>query len=198
MLRTALFAQLFYTIFNPKSTPKERYLVALAGAYHDSARQDEGRDRWDELSAWNLRRFLGNHNQIQLNSERPTPPTISESEIRECYEAVACKDPKDGLFTSAIQKAVHDADCIEINRCLTSPLRFDTSRLVCSENLTPEELRLLVSEMQRFISETETLALKSHYEYDSSSPYLELVNYLLDDANSYRLLSHYFRNSGNA
>lgn len=198
MLRTALFSQVFYTIFNPRSTPKERYLVALAGAYHDSARQDEGRDRWDELSAWNLRRFLRNHNQIQLNSERPTPPTISESEISECYEALACKDPKGGVFTSAIQKAVHDADCIEINRCLTSPLEFDASRLVSKEILRPEELGALVSEMQRFIRETETLSVKSRYEYDYSSPYLELVNYLLDDANGYHLVSHYFRNSGKA
>jgi hypothetical protein len=194
MLRTALFSQIFYQIFNPRSTPKQKYLVAMSAAYHDSARQDEGRDRWDELSAWNLRRFLMNHNPIELDEDSKVieKKVITDKEIKDCYQALASKDPKDGCFTSDVQKAVHDADCIEINRCLHSPFDFDPSKLEVSKVLPKSKLDQLIREFQRFIQETETLSIKSHFEYNSLSPYAELVSYLLNPENNFRLLSSYF------
>ncbi len=191
MLRTTIFSQIFYKILKPEISPKELYLVAMAAAYHDSARQDEGVDRWDELSAWKLRRFLMNHNSI-ASKDCLTPKVISEEEISECYLALASKDPKGGSFTSNIQKAVHDADCLEIIRCLYTPAAFNSSKLEAKLLIPSFHFEQFLSESIRFISETETQERKAYYEYDSKNPYADLVSYLIDPKNDFPILSTYF------
>ncbi len=192
MLRATLFSQIFYKVFKKSASAKELYLVAMSAAYHDSARQDEGVDRWDELSAWKLRRFLMNHNSSGREDSEADSSIISEEEIAECYLALASKDPRDGIFTSDIQKAVHDADCLEIIRCLHTPSEFLTSRLEAKSLIDPSDFDQLILESKRFIEETETLESKSFYEYESENPYEDLLSYLHDPKNGYPILLRYF------
>lgn len=199
MLRITLFAQIFQQILAEKTgsivTPKERYLTAMAAAFHDSAREDEGQDRWDELSAWNFREFLLKHSRITGFKEYSKPiyeSSISSDELTLYYNAIAHKDSNKNTHDSLVRQAVHDGDCIEILRCLPGCdlSRFRQEELVLSQHLDPEELQALIVEMQAFIQQTENISTKIHLEYESASPYEELVSRLTKD--SFPLLHHYF------
>ncbi len=191
MLRTALFSQIFMNIINPAASIKTRYLTAIAAAFHDSARQDEGIDRWDEMSAWALRSFLNAY--AQAGVVRTDLVALSKHDIEMCYHALSSKDPKDGEdFVSDIQRAVHDADCMEIVRTLFDLSQFKKNKLTVFEAMEEVEFDQIVSEAYLFIFETETRQTKCSYEYESQDPYSDLVKYLTDNIDKYPSLNHYF------
>jgi hypothetical protein len=195
MLRTTLFSQIFLNIFNPGSDLKMRFLTALSAAFHDSAREDEGVDRWDEMSAWNLRHFLMLFNSpIRDDSGLLSENIIiSQVEIAMCYKALSKKDPpKSEGFKSDLQKSVHDADCIEIIRCLSDPSEFKASELQAASVLPKEKLDLFIQEAILFIKNTESLEVKTHYEHFSRDPYGELLDYLQTNAALYPKMNFYF------
>lgn len=180
MLRASLFCQIMQTILSNKLqkplSPSERYLITMAAAFHDSARQDEGVDRWDAASAWNFREFL-----LKLD----LPP----NELKIYFDAIAKKDEVSETKTMA-QMAVHDADCIEILRCIRDVNRFRKERLAIKEALPAEELDAFIREALAFILETETMETKVHFEFDAEDPYQELV--ALFNKGPYPTLQKYF------
>jgi hypothetical protein len=196
MLRATIFAQIFLNILDRTSTPKMRYLASVSAAFHDSAREDESTDLWDEMSAWNLRHFLIKHNTSFISTQSwiiDYNYIITEDEILMCYEAVAKKDPpKEEGFKTAIQKAVHDADCIEIIRCLEDPLNFRKDELQTASLLTGDSLDQFIGEAAAFIEETEDEEIKVYYEHESNDPYNEFVRHLQKQRDSYPLLNYYF------
>ena len=190
MLRTTLFSQIFMNIIHPTASIKIRYLTAIAAAFHDSARQDEGIDRWDEMSAWALRSFLNAYKQA--GAVRGELVYLSEEDIKTCYHALSSKDPKDGEgFVSDIQRAVHDADCMEIVRCLSHSSRFERDKLTIFGEMETAKLDQIVREASLFIFETETLETKCFYEYESQDPYSDLLKYLTDNLDKYPTLNYY-------
>ena len=93
-----------------------RFFLALTGGAHDCAREDEGRDRWDQESAESLRGYL-------LNI------SFQVDEIEPFIHAITHKDAPVGQITSFIQGIMRDADCLEIKRCLKQPSDFRTEEL---------------------------------------------------------------------
>lgn len=91
-------------------------ITAITAAAHDAQREDEGVDRWDEESAIYLHSYL-------------LKQGYSEKDARYYARAIREKDPKNHLFESNIQKIVHDADCLEILRCLKPPNEFRKEEL---------------------------------------------------------------------
>ena len=187
MVRTTLWAQLAASILDPSpGQAQDRLLLALAAAYHDSARQDESVDLWDHKSAANFRNAL-----LLLGTDELQ---LTENDIRKYYDALAKKDPPEGEeFTSLEQKAVHDADCLEILRCLEDESLFKPEKLVLSRHMDHEELLALVGEVGSFIRLTETLDWKNRLEYESNTPYLDILNLLRQevDTGRYPLIAKY-------
>lgn len=195
MLRSSILAQVFQQILAHSQgrvvSAKERYLIAMAAAFHDSAREDDARDQWDELSAWNFREFLIKHNFLEQFTESVSKPLFKESltqeEIHLYYNALAHKDSKEPKHNTHIRQAVHDADCSEIMRCVSN---FDKQELCVAQVLSPTELDQLTHEIADFIRATEDLDTKLHYEYESPDPYNELVHELMNGP--YPMLQHHF------
>ncbi len=134
--RTALWTQV---IGKPQQlVGRALFLVGVAGGAHDWARQDEGPDRWDLDSAQKLRNRL-------LALGYPL------EEVTPLVHAIAEKDPPKRNFTTLPQKIVHDADTLEIIRCLESVSDFSKEELVL-----PLEDDLL-AEIQEFILLTESM-----------------------------------------
>jgi hypothetical protein len=124
---------------------KDRFLLTVAGAAHDWARQDEGPDFWDKASAEKLKNRL-------LSLRYPL------SQIEPFIHAIREKDPKGGQFTSLYQKIVHDADALEIIRCLVNEEDFK------KEKLTLPLANELIQEILLFIKLTEEKGMKQKLE----------------------------------
>jgi hypothetical protein len=104
------------------------FLVQLAAAFHDAARQDEGVDRWESESEVLFRRWC---------------------KRRSCDGAAA---------TSGVAKMLmHDADTLEILRVLPSPRHFDFTRLEIAREalIARADIDQLVHEVAQFIRITE-------------------------------------------
>lgn len=127
-VRTAIFTGIFaalYAKYHPghEDTIQQNELMAmiLAGAGHDSGRQADGPDLFDEFSAIIVKEALENIGIKETNL------------INNCVEAVADKDKKDLTNKSFIAKCVQNADCAEYARCnktkaVQNKKQFDHSR----------------------------------------------------------------------
>lgn len=148
--RTSIWALLVTILYNEKDLQPDE--IQYAAACHDRQRQDEGTDHWDNSSArWYLSRML---QRDQWNT------TISEYNF-----ALQNKDPEKGQFESIKQKALHDADCLEIVRVLKDPSEFRYEELCfLKECKRRKNLRALVDEIFDFIKMTEGTELKKHLE----------------------------------
>ncbi|MBA3602823.1 MAG: hypothetical protein H0W50_04115 [Parachlamydiaceae bacterium] len=107
-VRAAIFAGVFgylYKKYHPELDPtlQDIYLAQAAAAGHDSGRQTEGTDLWDDQSAENTVTILGEMG-------------IKEEKIEECRDAIAHKDNKNLSTKSFIAKCVQNADCAEYPR----------------------------------------------------------------------------------
>lgn len=144
-------------------------LVALAGGFHDTGRQDEGGDYWDKESADNMRAFM-------LKNK------FDDSVI---YEALAGKNSQQN--PSIVKNVIHDADCLDIMRL--HPLNGGFRPELLSLKMIDQKLQ---QEVQNFISITENVQIKSMLE-KSQDPIRELLsifNYL-NRANTYPLMAEY-------
>ena len=131
------------------------FLLGVGGGAHDWARQDEGKDYWDRASALKL-------------CNRLLALRYPHSDIGPIVHAIAEKDPKFRNFTTLPQKIIHDADVIEIFRCLRS-----------KEDFRKEELALpledeCIEEMREFIELTESM--KRELETTSENLFNSLVS----------------------
>lgn len=180
-IRTSIWAQLIYNIYKTNNTFKapekesDLYFLALAAAAHDLGRQDEGVDRWDNSSAKWLRGYL-----INLGYEPQEKKVISNDDVEDYVDALANKDSKDPKHSHGVQMMVHDADCLEIMRCLDNPKEFRLDELWIKSEFSGKgsELEALLSEVWEFIKLTETEAFKRQIEASFDS-YGDVMRYLL-------------------
>jgi hypothetical protein len=187
MMRTVIFSQVFLRLSKPDASMKDIYLTAIAAAFHDSARQDEGEDRWDTQSAWNLRTFLNIVKEATTELEFDDDKTVAriwvqDEDIEVYYRSIYEKDGIKMGANPSIQKrideaikAVHDADCMDIYRCVGDT--FDQTKL---KSYSEESARFveLIEACKRFIFETESLDWKVKLEYQSDHPYQDMLELL--------------------
>ncbi len=107
-VRAAIFAGVFgylYKKYHPKLEPtlQDIYIAQAVAAGHDSGRQTEGTDLWDDQSADNTVAIL-------------TEMGIKGPKLEECRVAIADKDNKELSTKSFIAKCVQNADCAEYSR----------------------------------------------------------------------------------
>ncbi|ATB42890.1 hypothetical protein CYFUS_008369 [Cystobacter fuscus] len=142
--------------------------LALAAAFHDAARQDEGRDLWDAESA----RLLAS-----LLESLGAPPAHVERLAR----AVAWKDPPPGQsFSSDEQRIVHDADCLDLLRVLPDAREFRPEEL-CFQHFEAlgEGLReQFLQEVLSLVRFTESSRFKHHLERQSLQVYEDFIGVL--------------------
>lgn len=178
--RTTLWTQLLLGLYQQAGVDVsgiDPLLLALTGASHDIAREDEGLDLWDEASAKFLKGFLQN-----LGYDQEIIPPYGH--------AIAEKDPPNHRFTSAIQQIVHDADVLEINRCiLAKDFKKDFLCFYHFPNLSSEKKEWIIEEVQSFIALTEIQEIKHHLEWESENYYLDLVEILKNKKDDYPFLS---------
>lgn len=161
-MRVTLFAHIIASLHhdagnNIQSSPKN---LLIAAAMHDSAREDDGIDYWDSESGEKCRQLL-----MEVNKN------FDEEEANRLQHAITEKD--DSEPTSLEQKIIHDADCVEIFRCLPRDSDFQADRLWITKDLDEEITVQLVEEAKRFIKLTEKPAIKELVE-NSGSPLLYL------------------------
>jgi hypothetical protein len=129
------------------------HLTQLAAIFHDSARLDDGSDRWDTESSTNC-----------LNFFKTTFPELSQSIAQVIANTIAYKDDessfhREGLalgFTqrqmnqvSYLRQLIHDADCLDIMRVKRD---FNTKFLDMKTNVNSDNLLNLVHNILRFIN----------------------------------------------
>ncbi len=167
-VRVSLWTQLFRSVYENLGREKleNPILLATTGAFHDVAREDEGIDYWDGESSEALAILLK-----QMN--------IDDTRAEDYVKAIKEKDPKNGQFSSDIQRIVHDADCIDIIRVIG--IKRFKKKLLCfyhfDEN-KKEYFDQLIKEMADFIILTENLEVRNYLEHNSQDFYGDLVRVL--------------------
>lgn len=141
-------------------------LLATAGAFHDSARESEGIDYWDNESAILLETFLKRTN-------------VAPHDIKTFVQCIKEKDPRDNAFTTDVQRIVHDADCLEIIR-VVGKFNFRANNL-CFYGFDKKQKKFceqLINEVADFIQLTEKQQIRTYLEHQSDDFYGDLVRYL--------------------
>lgn len=139
--------------------------LLIATALHDSAREDDGEDEWDQQSGEFAKKVI-------LDEMK-----VSEEEGSFFQNCVVDKDNKNP--TSIEKKILHDADCLEIIRCLRKPDDFKFSELRMTNDLQEGDVLRLVEEAKKLIALTDKKTIKYFIE-NSKSPLqylLSIVHY---------------------
>jgi hypothetical protein len=143
----------------------DRLGVAMAAAFHDVARQDEGEDLWDEESA-------------EVFASWMTSLGVPPIRIEVLRHAVASKNPgSEDDFLSDEQRVVHDADCLDILRVLRHRNEFRRSELCFYglDGLDPVVRERLVEEAADIVAVTEHPMLKLYLEQISARVYEDFI-----------------------
>lgn len=125
--RAAIFSTVFaylYSKYHPQYNVNagDVTLCQIVAGGHDSGRQTEGPDVYDEKSAENTLEIL---KALGIKDE---------SILKECKDAIADKDNKDLQTKSLIAKCVQNADCAEFARLLLKGRAQDSSSFNNSRN----------------------------------------------------------------
>lgn len=175
--RTALWTQLFRRLYAQLGRPiaDNPILLALAGAYHDAGREGEGEDKWDGDSADLLGVFMDRLG-ADLYSKNIYIQTIKE------------KDPAGDLFSTDMQRIVHDADCVDVIRVRFT---FIQSKLCFwgFNGADKKYLNQLIEECHKFTKLTEEEKAQAYLEQNSSDFYGDLVRFLFSMKSSYPLIT---------
>ncbi len=177
--RTAIWTQLFIELHElaNKEWTYHRLFLALAGAAHDIARQDEGEDFWDFDSALWVKNYLSQQN-------------LEKKQVDLYFNAISQKDPENRNFVSPEQQAIHDADVLEFHRELDNPMDFIKEEL-CFYHFDQLDVKFkeeLIDEIQLFIYLSETKEIKNYlneYSRDSLGDLLCLMQTLHDNFNCF-------------
>jgi hypothetical protein len=140
--------------------------LLLAAALHDCARENDGVDFWDEQSGEKCREIIIG----DLNGS----DTVG-AHLKQC---IAKKDAKAPF--SLDQKIIHDADCIEIVRCLYHPEDFIPDELWILKDLDQDIVFTLIAEAKVFIALTEKDKIKELIN-NSNAP-MEVLYQILEFA----------------
>lgn len=159
--------------------------VYLAKLGHETARAPAGGGGAAAVTASVADAAEWPHTVYESDADREMQPLI------ETYRtALAHKDPHGGVFTTTVQKIVHDADCLEINRCI-DPAQFDKSRLCfVADNIMKESLQnALIAEWQCLIQMTEKPSLKLYLEDLPDGYYFSVLHIIAKHPDKFPLLN---------
>lgn len=174
-VRASFFAAALYHLYlkiDRKCTVSFKALLIGAGL-HDVAREDDGEDLWDQQSSERAGKVLH-----ELG--------FSQEEVQILTDAIVNKDAEEAA--SLEQRVVHDADCLEIFRCLSKRSQFRSKELWFIDDLTEEIADMLIDEAYRFINMTDKNPIKKLLE-TSEEPYKALIQVLYKVADQFPLLS---------
>lgn len=166
-----LIAQM-YKKYDPSFslTDKDILLAQYLTIFHDSARQAEGVDVWDDLSAENARNYL-------------EAMGFEEDKINQAIDALKTKDNPDASKRGPIARLVQGGDCLDIMRIYGTgfkDFRLDMYNDLKDKKGFLEDYKKLKEELYDFIKCTEQPLLKTLLEGQSTDYYREvigLVNY---------------------
>jgi hypothetical protein len=126
-IRASLFSAVFaflYQKYHPEYqvTEKDLLLAQFVAAGHDSGRQTEGADVYDQKSAEVTNKAL---QKLGVSDRK---------DLKDCFQAIAEKDDRDLGRKSFIAKCVQNADSMEFSRVwlqdsLQDPTEFEKSRV---------------------------------------------------------------------
>ena len=139
-------------------TVSDPFSVAMAAAFHDVARQDEGEDLWER------RKRTGVRVLVDVAWRSPL-------RIEVLRHAVASKNPRsEEVFLSDEQRVVHDADCLDIVQVLRHRDEFRRAELCFYglDGLDPVVRERLVEEAADIVAVTEHPMLKLYLEQVSA------------------------------
>lgn len=173
--RVAFFSTILRELYLQAGKPcrTEGIFCHLAAGMHDAARQDDGEDLWDKESGLMAEKAL-------------LEAGCSEADAALLGKAVAEKDaPNPGLLE---QKLVHDADCLEIMRCLRNPRDFRPEELLAFQDLESGVVHQLIREAREFIELTDKGAIKKFLE-TTEEPYKALIQILNETEDRFPLLA---------
>lgn len=181
-VRATLFSHVLASLYDDEGHEVKSYPINLmtAVAMHDSAREDDGVDLWDKQSGQKFKQLL-----------EKVGKDLKDGEIELLEHAIAEKDNDNP--TSLEQKIVHDADSIEILRCLYREDDFQENKLWITKDLDPDTARQLVTEAKIFIKLTKNPMIKKFVE-TSGNP-LSCLYCILFHANEHYDKFHIMCNS---
>ena len=185
--RASLLVRMVANMYNEhhptiKVSEGEIVLAQFLAAYHDSARQAEGVDIWDDESAGNI--------YAQMNELG-----FSEQEIFECMGYLAQKDgPREGKHI--ISKLIQCADCLDIMRIYGSS-GFNNTYLDIFHDLAQNQsfvadLDAFKKEFHSFIRKTDAPLIRLHLETQSKDYFKDTQSLMLmheDGAPKYPILT---------
>lgn len=178
--RVSIFSALFASLYMKyqkgcELSEEDLLIIQLVAAGHDSGRESDGTDVWDEQSAQNTvdrLRALG---------------ITDEALLKKCYEAVANKDSLPDSQKSIIAKCLQNGDCADFPRLLlwgpeASESNFETSRgyldiykeLSHNENFV-YELDALRKEMDELIYATSQRSARAELSQPGNNVYDEIL-----------------------
>ena len=171
--RAALYIPVFINLYRKHGDPdalnltdEDVKLLQLAALFHDSGREAEGIDKWDNESAMLLYSYLTlllgvDATKAKLISEAIANKDISpdgyfkiinynNGKIEWRWKAIASDHPK-----NIYQKIIHDADCLEIIRARDA---YDASYLDFYTNIASlADKQIALEEMAHLICEARSL-----------------------------------------
>lgn len=159
-----------YNKYNPdlKLSEEDVLIAQYLASFHDSQRQAEGVDIWDDASAEAARSFLKSMG-------------FNEAKVNEYVEAIRTKDaPHENKHIMA--KLIHDADSLDILRLfLKEPAKYKIEMLDSFQDFKDkegfvDELNSFKNELINFIQKTETTEMKLSLEQNSKSYYGDILS----------------------
>jgi hypothetical protein len=173
-VRVVLFSICFMELYHAagKKVKTRPGNLQIGAGLHDCARKDDGVDLWDEESGQKCTEILK-----KLDQE--------ENEAEFLGRCIAKKDePTEDIE----QRNIHDADCLEILRCLEDPKEFAASKLWAMKDLDTDIVLQLINEAKGFIKLTERPEIKKFLS-KTKEPYKALLQILFISRDRFPLMA---------
>jgi len=179
-------------------------LLQIAALFHDSAREDDGVDRWDHESAMLLYKYLTSVLGVNATKAKQITESVANKEPNPANGQFEIIEPEQGKIAwrykipsteptarNIYQELLHDADCLDIIR---ARLNFEADRLYFYKNIVAngkgsglneafEELAQLLVEARSLIHHQGDSYMMLDYEvkrlYENEQAY-SLLNKLVD------------------
>ncbi|MBA2368868.1 MAG: hypothetical protein H0V82_07585 [Candidatus Protochlamydia sp.] len=178
-LRTYFFALTLAELYkeNGFAFKSEKSHLLLSVMLHDCARQNDGIDLWDKQSGEMAQKIL------------LEDLTASEEAAAHMMRCIADKDLKPVFALE--QKIIHDADCLEIMRCLHNNEDFKPDELLALQDIDQETIFNLIDEAKHFISMTECPTIKEAITIseDPVALLFQILNFANEQNGAFQLLS---------
>ena len=197
-----IFANLYRCFGNVEAlalTDKDIKLLQIAALFHDSAREDEGVDHWDQESGLFFYEYVTKtlgvtHLKAKLFAEAIANKDADETNYFELKDMAWVK--REGKSDKNIyQKLIHDADCLEIIRARD---HFDANYLdfykdiAKSNNEAFEIMAKLITEARSLIASQGDsrlrLDIKIKAQYENRDAYRKIMTFITENKERYPLI----------